>query len=96
MSTQPLGLVLVAPLAPALFNPLLEPDGPLAGTVGGLLGTGEGRGIGLLYVLCGLGMALWTAAALRHPLLAHFDRDTPDAEPDDLVGLRTIQSRTTA
>ncbi|WP_396449635.1 amino acid adenylation domain-containing protein [Actinomadura sp.] len=96
MSTQPLGLVLVAPLAPALFNPLLEPDGPLAGTVGGLLGTGEGRGIGLLYVLCGLGMALWTAAALRHPLLAHFDRDTPDAEPDDLVGLRTIQKRTTS
>jgi hypothetical protein len=94
MSTQPLGFLLVAPFLPDLLDPLLEPDGPLAGTVGTVLGVGDGRGIGLLYVLCGLAMAAWTLAAMRHPSLAGFDTDTPDAEPDDLIGLRTIQTRT--
>ncbi|WP_395106412.1 MFS transporter [Actinomadura sp. SCN-SB] len=96
MSTQPLGFVLIAPLAPALFDPLLQPGGALAGSVGTVLGVGDGRGLGLLYVLCGLCIAAWTAAAMRHPLLARFDIDVPDAEPDDLIGLRTIRQRPTA
>lgn len=41
-------------LADYVFTPLMLPDGLLAGSVGKLLGTGAGRGIGLLIVLAGL------------------------------------------
>jgi MFS family permease len=81
MSTQPLGFIVVAPLAPAL---------------GPLLGTSPSRGIGLLYLLCGLVIAVWTLAALRYRPLARFDRDTPDADPDDVVGLQDLAGRRSA
>ncbi|MHC1777224.1 MAG: hypothetical protein AB9834_17615 [Lentimicrobium sp.] len=41
-------------LADKIFNPLLLDSGPLASTVGKLTGTGEGRGIGLMFLLAGL------------------------------------------
>ncbi|MEV6977456.1 amino acid adenylation domain-containing protein [Kitasatospora sp. NPDC093806] len=92
-STLPVGFALVAPLGPRLVQPWIEADGPLADTVGRLIGTGEGRGIGLLYLLFGLAMALLVLACLAVPALRHFDRDVPDAEPDDLVGLATLSAR---
>ena len=41
-------------LADYLFTPLLLPGGILSASVGRILGTGQGRGIGLLIVLAGL------------------------------------------
>ncbi|MEK5238288.1 MFS transporter [Paenibacillus sp. FSL L8-0470] len=41
-------------LADHVFNPLLRSGGSLASSVGKVLGTGEGRGIGLLFIVCGL------------------------------------------
>ncbi|MFJ2060586.1 amino acid adenylation domain-containing protein [Streptomyces sp. NPDC087908] len=87
-STLPLGHGVVAPLGSAFFGPLMEPGGALAPVFGPLVGTGPGRGIALMYVLFGLAMAGLVALGLRLPSLARFDRDVPDAEPDDLVGLR--------
>ncbi|MGN9909815.1 amino acid adenylation domain-containing protein [Phytohabitans sp. LJ34] len=86
---------LLAPLASAALQPLVAPDGLLAGSVGALIGTGAGRGTGLLYLLCAVAMATLVAVSLRTPVLAHFDRDVPDAEPDDLVGLAALSNRTT-
>lgn len=40
-------------LADYVFTPLLLPDGALAGNVGRILGTGQGRGIGFLILLAG-------------------------------------------
>jgi MFS family permease len=40
-------------LADAVFNPLLVPDGALAGSVGTLIGTGPSRGIGLMLMVVG-------------------------------------------
>ncbi|MEO3860359.1 amino acid adenylation domain-containing protein [Acrocarpospora sp. B8E8] len=93
MSTQPIGLAVQAWAAGLVFEPLLREGGALAPTVGALIGVGEGRGIGLLYLICGLAMAVTIVIALRHPALAHFDRDTPDAEPDDLAGLAELNAR---
>ncbi|WP_330242056.1 non-ribosomal peptide synthetase/MFS transporter [Streptomyces sp. NBC_00525] len=87
-STLPIGHGLVAPLGARLFDPLMTDDGALAGTVGRVLGTGPGRGIGLMYLLCCVAMLALVALALRLPALARFDLDVPDAEPDDLIGLR--------
>lgn len=43
-------------LADYLFGPMLMEDGVLAGSVGLLIGTGEGRGIGLMLIFAGLVM----------------------------------------
>ncbi|MDO3410486.1 MFS transporter [Saccharibacillus sp. CPCC 101409] len=45
-------------LADHVFNPLLMPDGALASTVGRVIGTGQGRGIGLLFIIAGLFVVL--------------------------------------
>ena len=49
-------------LADYIFEPMLSQDGLLAGSVGKWIGTGDGRGIGFLLILAGLGM---TFAAFR-------------------------------
>ncbi|MFB6892027.1 amino acid adenylation domain-containing protein [Kitasatospora sp. NPDC056327] len=87
-STLPIGHGLVAPLGSSVLGPMMEKGGALAGVFGPLLGTGPGRGIALMYVLFGVAMLVMVGIGLRLPALARFDRDVPDAEPDDLVGLR--------
>ncbi|MGP3963226.1 non-ribosomal peptide synthetase/MFS transporter [Nonomuraea sp. 3N208] len=92
-STLPIGFGLVAPYGAAVFEPLMAPDGPLAATAGALLGTGDGRGIGLMYVAFGLAIALIAVCAMRVRVLARFDGEVPDALPDDLVGIQELRRR---
>ncbi|PWU48858.1 non-ribosomal peptide synthetase, partial [Micromonospora sp. S4605] len=92
-STLPLGFAVVAPAATALFEPMLMPDGRLAGSVGRLIGVGEGRGIAFVFLLCGLVIAVLVAAAARIRAIARFDTDAPDAVADDLVGVESLRHR---
>lgn len=91
-STLPLGFGLVAPYGAAVFDPLLAPDGPLASTVGALIGTGAGRGVGLMYVMFAVAMAVLAVVALRSRLPSLVD-EAADAAPDDLVGLQSLERR---
>ena len=45
-------------LADYLFNPWLAEDGALASTVGTVIGTGPGRGIGLIFIIAGIFVAV--------------------------------------
>lgn len=92
--TVPLGLGLLAPFGSRVLEPLVRSHGPLAGTVGAVIGVGPGRGIALLYVVCGLVMAALSVAAGRNRVLARFDDEVPDALPDDLVGLQQLRTTT--
>ncbi|MFD8208923.1 amino acid adenylation domain-containing protein [Streptomyces sp. NPDC059695] len=92
-STLPIGFALVAPMGPELLQPLMDEGGALAPTVGALIGTGDGRGIGLLYLVFGLAMAALVLISFCIPVLARFDREVPDAESDDLIGLETLKAR---
>ncbi|MDX3192679.1 amino acid adenylation domain-containing protein [Streptomyces sp. MN03-5084-2B] len=87
-STLPLGFAVLAPLAVGWFTPLLAPGGALAGTAGAVLGVGDGRGIGLTYVVYALAMLLINGAGFALKLLRRFDTEVPDALPDDLVGVQ--------
>lgn len=78
--TVPLAFLLAGPLADYVFEPLLVSDGALAGTVGALIGTGPGRGIGLIYILLGSLGAVFTLMALLSPDLRNVEDDVPDAE----------------
>jgi hypothetical protein len=94
-STLPIGWGLVAPYGARLFNPLMVRGGALSGTFGRVLGVGPGRGIGLMYLLFAVAMALLVLIALRTPALARFDEQVPDAAPDDLIGFEARQRRLT-
>jgi DHA3 family macrolide efflux protein-like MFS transporter len=52
-STLPVAYLSAGPLADRIFEPLLAPGGRLASSIGSLIGTGQGRGIALLFVLMG-------------------------------------------
>ncbi|GAB1510164.1 amino acid adenylation domain-containing protein [Actinophytocola sp. KF-1] len=95
-STLPIGFALLAPGATALFEPMMAPDGALAGTVGALIGTGEGRGIGLAYVVFGIALIAVTAGGFALRLLRRFDTEIEDSLPDDLIGAQERENRAKA
>jgi DHA3 family macrolide efflux protein-like MFS transporter len=76
-----LGLGLAGPLADGVFEPLMAAGGPLAGSVGLLLGVGRGRGIGLLFVVTGGLVMLTTAAGWLSPRIRRVEEELPDAIP---------------
>ena len=45
---------IAGPLADAVFNPLLRPGGALVDGLGGIIGVGQSRGIGLMFGLVGI------------------------------------------
>lgn len=92
-STLPIGFAVLAPLAANHLEPLLAPDGPLAGSVGALIGVGPGRGIGFGYMLFGAALVLVTMGGFAIRILRRFDIEVPDALPDDLVGQQERQRR---
>ncbi|WDZ82964.1 MFS transporter [Micromonospora cathayae] len=79
-ASVPLAYVLAGPIADGV-EPLLRPDGALAGSVGTVIGTGDGRGIALVFAVTGALMVLLAATAWARPVLRGVD-DLPDAIPD--------------
>ena len=78
----PLAYLIAGPLADYVFEPLLVADGPLAGSIGRLIGVGPGRGIGLLYIVVGILSILQTAASALYPRLRCVDEELQDVLTD--------------
>ena len=69
MGAMSLGVLSGGPLAQHVFEPLMADGGALAGSLGQLIGVGEGRGMALMYVITGLILiALVLASALTRSL----------------------------
>jgi DHA3 family macrolide efflux protein-like MFS transporter len=85
LSAFPLGLLIIAPLAEYVFEPLLAVNGPWAGSIGSIVGVGPGRGIGLLFMLTGLFNALVLVIGYLHPRIRLVEDDLPDAVADQAV-----------
>jgi len=66
-AASPVAYLLAGPLADGVFEPLLAPAGPLSGSLGRLLGTGAGRGIGLLFLVMGVIKMVVAAAGYANP-----------------------------
>ncbi|MBO0801730.1 MAG: amino acid adenylation domain-containing protein [Nocardiopsaceae bacterium] len=75
-AAMPLAFAVIAPYGIKALTPL----------------EGQGKAIGLFYVVFGLALALLALAAWRIPVLARFDDAVPDALPDDLLGIEAIKS----
>ena len=78
-AAAPLAYLLAGPLADRLFNPLLTVDGPLASGLGQILGTGPGRGIGLIFLLMGVVKVAVTLIGRANPHIRNVEDELPDA-----------------
>ena len=67
----PVSLLLVGPMADAVFEPAMQPEGALADVLGGVIAPGPGAGMALMHVfvgVVGLGIALaaWLIPSVRN------------------------------
>jgi MFS family permease len=81
-SSALLAYLIVGPLSEYVFDPLLVAHGPLAGTVGQVIGVGPGRGIGLLFILVGAVPTLAAVWAYANRRIRLIEQELPDAEVD--------------
>jgi DHA3 family macrolide efflux protein-like MFS transporter len=77
-SSVVLSQVLAGLLAEYVFEPLLLVGGPLAGSVGHIIGVGPGRGIDLLCIVTGALAVIQTVTSARAPRLLRVEREFPD------------------
>lgn len=75
---SPIAILLAGPLADRVFEPLLATDGPLAPTVGSIIGTGPGRGIGLMYLIAGVLLAVVAIVGYTLPRIRNIETELPD------------------
>ncbi|MDY7092832.1 MAG: MFS transporter [Acidobacteriota bacterium] len=78
MAAMPLAFLTAGPLADYVFEPAMEPGGWLAASVGGLIGTGPGRGIGFYFVLLGGLLAVLAVISYANPMIRRLEEDLPD------------------
>jgi MFS family permease len=81
-STMPLAYLIAGPLADRVFMPLLQEGGPLAESVGQVIGVGPGRGAGLLLIVSGLLISLVSVVGFLHPRIRRVDLELPDADTE--------------
>jgi MFS family permease len=79
--TVPLSYLAAGPLADRVFEPLMMPEGQLAGSVGRVLGVGPGRGIGLQFITMGLLILAATLWSLAAPRLRGIEDEIADSVP---------------
>ena len=84
-SCLPLAYLVAGPLADRIFEPLMKVNGPLAGTIGQLIGTGPGRGIGLMFIVLGTLTILITIIAYQYAPLRLVEDQLPDVIIDTIV-----------
>jgi MFS family permease len=80
-AASPLAYLLAGPLADQAFTPLLTAGGSLAGGIGQLIGTGPGRGIGLIFLLMGAIKVAVTLIGRASPRVRYVEDELPDAIP---------------
>ncbi len=81
-ATAPIALVISGPLADRVFTPMFLEGGALAGSVGRVIGVGNGRGIAFMLILMGACVVIGTAIAYLNPRLRLIETEMPDALPD--------------
>jgi len=67
------GYFLAGPVSERVFEPLLARGGPLAGSVGLIIGVGPGRGLGLMFIILGTVMTLTALTAYSVPAIRQLD-----------------------
>ena len=83
MASTTTAYLVAGPLTDYVFEPLMVVEGPLANSVGQFIGTGPGRGIGLLLIVAGGLILLITAVGFFDPRVRLLEDELPDIEIDE-------------
>ncbi len=75
---SPIAILLAGPLADEVFEPALAAGGSLADSVGSIIGTGAGRGIGALYIVAGLFVFVLGVIGWLLPHVRNIETELPD------------------
>jgi hypothetical protein len=78
-SIEPIAYVVAGPLAEKVFEPLMVEGGGLANILGPVIGTGPGRGIGLMFVIAGLLYIAASSIIMINPRIRRVELEIPDA-----------------
>ncbi|MEM6797685.1 MAG: MFS transporter, partial [Acidobacteriota bacterium] len=81
LMSRPLAFAVAGPISDHLFEPLLMPDGPLAPTLGPMIGVGSGRGTALFAMGLGLLLAFAVVRASLYRPLRELEVEAPEAPP---------------
>ena len=81
----PLGYLSAGPLADRIFEPFMAGGGDWARFLSGIIGTGPGRGIGLVLVLSGAFLVAWSIAAYLYRPIRDLEDILPDARADEVI-----------
>jgi hypothetical protein len=83
--TEPIGYVGAGLLADSLLEPAMARGGWLSDAMGGLLGSGPGRGMAVALMLLGAMAIVLAAIGLRWRTLRYMEDALPDAPPGAIV-----------
>ena len=78
-STTPIAYLIAGPLNDRIFKPLLAEGGPLASSLGQVMGVGPGRGTGFFFVVIGFLSILVAASGYLNPRVRNVEDELPDA-----------------
>ena len=82
-SMMPIAFLSAGPLADYVFEPMMREGGLLYNSfIAKIIGVGPGRGIGLIFVLAGLGAILITVIAYLNPRVRNIESNIPDVVAD--------------
>jgi diaminobutyrate-2-oxoglutarate transaminase len=81
-----------------VFEPALQEGGSLAQTVGLYVGTGEGRGYALLFVVAGLVGMILSLSALASRRMRRFDEIVSDhnEQPNEAASMSDVGEASTS
>jgi hypothetical protein len=70
--------LLSSTLADRFFEPLMAENRALVATIGQILGSGSGRGMGLIFAIMGVLSILSALSAFAYPRIRHMERELSD------------------
>ncbi len=80
--SAPVGMLLAGPLADRVFEPAMQAGGAFAPTFGGLVGTGPGAGMALIFVITGSLGVIGGLSGYLIPVIRNAEDILPDHDVD--------------
>jgi hypothetical protein len=78
---MPVANLISGPVADNIFEPLMHSGTPLSMQIGGVIGSGAGRGSALMFVCAGLLLIGATALVALNPRIRRMEQELPDFTP---------------
>lgn len=77
--STPLALLLVGPLADAIYEPMMKYNDTMKNIFGWIVGTSEGSGMSLIFIISGILGAIVSVIGYRIRSIRMVDKILPDA-----------------